>query len=81
MVDNVYRVVFVNARLDTVGQHVANVSDYENIFRDTLELASILDKGYNLVGSLACQNNGSFLSTGSCECKQGFLDATCSERE
>ena len=72
----------MNAVLGIVGQHVENVSYYEIIrIRETHWLSSILDKGCNLGGSLTCQNNGSCLSTGLCECKQGFLGATCSESE
>ena len=32
-------------------------------------------------GPFSCLNGGECLSTGLCECKQGFLGAACAERE
>ena len=78
MVVNVYQQVFVNARLDLVGSHVASVCYFEIISRDKYSLSSILDKGCNMGGLLACQNNGLCLSNGFCECKQRFSGTTCS---
>ena len=40
-----------------------------------------LDKGCNSGGVFTCLNGGKCLSSGLCECKQGFLGATCSECE
>ena len=39
------------------------------------------DKGCNLGRVFTCLNGGKCLSTGFCECKQGFLGVTCAERE
>ena len=51
------------------------------IIRKNAHLMPILDKGCNIGGSLACLNSGKCLSTGFCECKTGFLGATCAQRE
>ena len=70
----------MNARLDILELYVSNVCNFV-IIRKNAHLMPILDKGCNIGGSLACLNSGKCLSTGFCECKTGFLGATCAQRE
>ena len=78
----VYQLVHVNAQLGTMGQHAANVNRSKRIFEKVIfNFIISKDKGCISGGVFTCLNGGKCLSTGFCECKQGFLGVTCAERE
>ena len=77
---HVYQPVPVNAVLDIVGSHVANVNNSKRQYKIILQFIFIvLDKGCNSGEVFTCLNGGKCLSTGFCECKAGYIGTICVE--